>query len=192
MKTGLFFGSFNPIHIGHLIIANHIVEYTDLDKVWLMVTPHNPFKTKKSLLADHHRLAMVRIAVEDYPKLHASDFEFHLPSPHYTSHTLAHLSEKYPEHRFSLIMGEDNLNHFHKWKNAGYIIDNYLIYVYPRLNRGEPAGEFAFHPNIRKIDAPVMEISASAIRKGIKEKKNIRPLLPEKVWKYLDEMNFYK
>ena len=192
MKTGLFFGSFNPIHIGHLVIANHMAEYTDLDKVWLVVTPQNPFKEKKSLLADYHRLAMVRIALEDYTKLEASDVEFQLEAPHYTVHTLAYLTEKYPDREFALIMGEDNLLHFHKWKNADFILDNYHLYVYPRVWKEKTAHDLPRHPHIHFVEAPVVEISASAIRKAVQEQKNIRPLLPYKVWQYLDEMNFYK
>ncbi len=192
MKTGLFFGSFNPIHIGHLIIANHLVEYSDLDEVWFVVTPHNPFKEKKSLLADHHRFRMVLEATEDYPKLKPSKIEWGLPQPNYTVNTLAYLDEKYPEHQFNLIMGEDNLRSFHKWKNYEVILENYHIYVYPRISdqKGDP--ELKNHPKIHSVKAPIVEISSTFIRKAIPEGKNIRPLLPEKVWKYLDEMNFYR
>jgi len=192
MKIGLFFGTFNPIHIGHLIIGNHLVENSDLDRVWFMVTPLNPHKEKKSLLADHHRLAMVRVAVETYPKLHASDFEFNLTQPNYTVKTLALLEEEYPQHEFNLIMGEDNLNSFHKWKNYEVILENYHLFVYPRISNKKINPIFKNHPRIHKINAPIIEISATAIRKAIKEKKEIRPLLPNNVWVYLDEMNFYK
>jgi len=192
MKIGLFFGTFNPIHVGHLILANHLVENSDLDTIWFVVTPLNPHKKKKSLLTDHHRLAMVRIAVDNYPKLQASDIEFFLPQPNYTVNTLAYLGEKFPEHRFSLIIGEDNLKSFHKWKNYEVILENYNLYVYPRISEGTVKNEFEKHPNIHRIDAPIIQISATAIRKAIKEKKEIRPLLPCDVWKYLDEMNFYK
>lgn len=192
MKIGLFFGTFNPIHVGHLIIANHLVENSDLDAVWFVVTPLNPHKQKSSLLADHHRLAMVRVAVENYPKLQASDIEFGLPQPNYTVNTLAYIGEKYPQHHFSLIMGEDNLHSFHKWKNYEVILEDNDIYVYPRITANQGISQFDTHPKIHKIAAPIIEISATAIRKGIKEKKEIRPLLPCDVWKYLDEMNFYK
>ena len=192
MKTGLFFGTFNPIHIGHLIIANHLVEYSDLDSVWFVITPHSPFKQKKSLLDNHHRLAMVRIAIEDYPKLQASDIEFDLPQPNYTVHTLAHLGEKYPQHEFALIMGSDNIQSFHKWKNYEFILENYHIFVYPRLMEEKVNAQFDNHPHVHFVDAPIIEISATAIRKAVKEKKDIRPLLPHGVWQYLDEMNFYK
>lgn len=192
-KIGLYFGSFNPIHVGHLAIANHMVEFSDLDEVWFIITPHNPHKKKKTLLDDIHRLAMVRIAVEEYPKLQASTIEFDLPQPNYTVNTLAHLEEKYPEQHFCLIMGEDNLKSLHKWKNYEVLLERYQIYVYPRI--GEAV---KLHPSISsstsitKVAAPIMEISSTFIRKAIKEKKNIRPLLPQNVWEYLDEMNFYR
>jgi len=192
MKIGLFFGTFNPIHIGHLIIGNHLVENSDLDALWFMVTPLNPHKEKKSLLADIHRLAMVRVAVDSYSKLQASDFEFKLAQPNYTVNTLALLEEEYPQHEFNLIMGEDNLKSFHKWKNYKVILENYHLFVYPRISNKKMNPIFKNHPKIHKIDAPIIEISATLIRKAIKEKKEIRPLLPNDVWKYLDEMNFYK
>jgi nicotinate-nucleotide adenylyltransferase len=192
-KIGLYFGTFNPIHIGHLAIANHIVEFSDLDEVWLVVTPHNPFKEKSSLLVDHHRLQLVQIAVEDYPKLKASNIEFGLPQPNYTVNTLIHLTEKFPDDHFCLIMGEDNLASFHKWKNYEVILENNELYVYPRVQEGKrPVSQFDAHPKVHKTDAPIMEISSTFIRKAIQHKKNIRPLLPCNVWQYLDEMNFYK
>lgn len=191
-RIGLYFGTFNPIHVGHLTIANYMVEYSDLDEVWLVVTPHNPHKKKSTLLDDHHRLSMVNIAVEDYPKLKASNIEFDLPQPNYTVNTLAHLGEKHPEYRFCLIMGEDNLKGFHKWKNYEVILDGYPIYVYPRISEGDVESEFTEHYGITKVEAPIMELSSTFIRKGIKDGKNIRPMLPDAVWKYLDEMNFYK
>ncbi|AVR44662.1 nicotinic acid mononucleotide adenylyltransferase [Christiangramia fulva] len=191
-KIGLFFGTFNPIHIGHLIIANHMAEFSDLDEVWLVVTPHNPHKKKKSLLDNHHRYEMVYRACEDYPKLKPSNIEFNLPQPNYTIKTLAHLQEKYPERLFCPIMGEDNLKSLHKWKNYEVILENHDVYVYPRIAAGEMEEKFRNHPKIHPIAAPVMEISATFIRKAIKKGKNIRPLLPEKVWEYIDEMNFYR
>lgn len=192
MNIGLFFGSFNPIHIGHLIIANHMVENSDLDKVWFVVTPHNPHKKKNTLLDDHHRLQMVNIAVEDYPNLEVSNIEFDLPQPSYTVNTLVHIRDKYPEYQFSLIMGEDNLKSFHKWKNYESILDNHHIYVYPRVAIEIAKPELLAHKHIHQIDAPIVEISSTFIRKGINSQKNIRPLLPQNVWEYLDEMNFYK
>ena len=192
MKVGLYFGSFNPIHIGHLIIANHLVEYSSLDQVWFVVTPHNPFKKKSSLLDDHHRYQMVDRAVESYSKLRACDIEFNLPQPNYTINTLVHLEERYPDHEFALIMGTDNLKSFHKWKNYEQILDSYSIYVYPRLNNDPVRSEFDQHTKINFIDAPIMEISSTFIRKAIKDQKIVRPMLPDAVWTYLDEMNFYK
>lgn len=192
MNIGLFFGTFNPIHIGHLIIANHMAEFSDLDEVWFVVTPHNPFKEKKSLLPDNHRLRMVMEATEDYPYLKSSNIEFGLPQPNYTVNTLAYLQEKYPDVQFNLIMGEDNLHTFHKWKNYEVILENYHIYVYPRVYQNKEVSEFEKHPKIQKVNAPIVEISATFIRKAIKAKKNIQPLLPPNVWKYIDEMNFYK
>jgi nicotinate-nucleotide adenylyltransferase len=192
MKIGLYFGTFNPIHVGHLIIANHLAEYSDLDEVWFVVTPHSPHKTKKSLLANHHRYELVYLAVEDYPKLRPSNIEFKLPQPNYTVHTLAHITEKYPDKEFCLIMGEDNLRTFHKWKNYEAIIENHEIYVYPRIGGGKVKNQFRNHPKVHRIDAPVMQISATYIRDGFKEGKNMNAVLPKQVWKYIDEMNFYR
>lgn len=191
MKVGLYFGTFNPIHVGHLIIANHIVEYSDLDEIWLVVTPHNPHKQKNTLLNDYHRLELVRIATEDYPKIKPSNIEFKLQQPNYTVDTLAHLEESYPQHEFSLIMGEDNLNSLHKWKNYEVILERYTIYVYPRITANSQENQFQNHPKIKMIDAPVVEISSTSIREGIKNKKNVRPMLPEKVWHEIDKNLFY-
>lgn len=191
-NVGLFFGSFNPIHVGHLIIANHITEFSDLEEVWMVVTPHNPHKKKKTLLDDVHRLTMVRIAIEDFPNLKASNIEFDLPQPNFTINTLAVLEEKYPEINFCLIMGEDNLKSFHKWKNFQLILERHSIYIYPRISKEDNKTSFSCPSKIIKIAAPVVEISSTFIRKGIKANRNIQPLLPQKVWQYLDEMNFYK
>lgn len=192
MKIGLYFGTFNPIHVGHLAIANHMAENADLDQVWLVVTPLSPFKKKKSLLPNHHRLEMVYLATESYDALQPSDIEFKLPEPNYTINTLVHLEEKYPQHEFSLLMGEDNLKSFHKWKNYQAILANYNLYVYPRISDGTIPEQFEEHPSIKRVAAPIMEISSTMIRKSIAEKKNIRPLLDAKVWQFIDEMNFYK
>jgi len=189
-KIGLYFGTFNPIHIGHLIIANHIAEYSDLDELWLVITPHNPMKKKNSLLEDYHRLELVRRACEGYKKLKPSNIEFKFPQPNYTVNTLAHLTDIYPNYKFSLIMGEDNLESFHKWKNYEVILQNHDMYVYPRIANGKEDTFFTKHPKIHHIEAPIMEISSTSIRKAIKE--NIVPLLPDAVWKYIDEMNFYR
>ena len=192
MKVGLFFGSFNPIHIGHLVIANHLVEYSDLDQIWFVVTPHNPFKNKNSLLDNYQRLEMVYRATKDYTKLKPSDIEFNLPQPNYTINTLVHLQEKYPKNEFALIMGEDNLKSFHKWKNYELILENHHIYVYPRVSEQTVSTQFDGHKKIHVINAPLMELSSTFIRKSIKEGKNVQPMLPQHVWEYLDEMNFYK
>ena len=192
-NVGLYFGTFNPIHIGHMVLANHMVEFSDLDEVWFVVTPQSPFKTKKKLLDDHHRYQMVYEATQDFPKLKPSKIEFDLPQPNYTINTLAHLQESYNEsYVFSLIMGEDNLKSFHKWKNFEAILENHHIYVYPRISDGEITHQFVGHPKIRMVDAPIMEISSTFIRKQHHLGKNIKPMLPEKVWKYMDEMNFYR
>ena len=192
MKIGLFFGSFNPIHIGHLIIANHFAEYSDLDEVWLVVTPHNPFKKKKSLLDDHHRFQLVLRATEDYPKLKPSNIEFGLEQPNYTINTLVHLAEKYPEHEFNLIMGLDNLISFKKWKNYETILEHHDLYVYPRVSQVSDGPELSNHKKVHFIEAPIVEISSTFIRNAIKERKEVQPLIPHKAWTYLDEMNFYK
>ncbi|GAA4268972.1 nicotinate (nicotinamide) nucleotide adenylyltransferase [Hyunsoonleella aestuarii] len=192
MKIGLYFGSFNPIHIGHLVIANHIAEHSDLNQVWFVVTPHNPFKNKRSLLDNYQRLEMVYRATKDYNKLKPSDIEFSLPQPNYTINTLTYLQEKYPDYEFALIMGEDNLKSFHKWKNYELILENHDLYVYPRISKGDIETQFHNHNKVHFIDAPNMELSSTFIRKSIKAGKNVRPMLPEFVWEYLDEMNFYK
>lgn len=192
MNIGLYFGTFNPIHVGHLIIANHMTEYTNLDEVWLVVSPQNPFKQKATLLADYHRYQLVEIATEDYLKIKPSKIEFNLPKPSFTVNTLAHLSDEFPQHHFNLIMGEDNLNSFHKWKNYEFILENYQIFVYPRLSTTIKNDAMYKHPSVHHIEAPVIEISATQIRQAIADKKEVRPLLPCKVWQYIDEMNFYK
>jgi nicotinate-nucleotide adenylyltransferase len=192
MKIGLYFGSFNPIHVGHLIIANHLAEHSDLQQIWLVVTPHNPLKDKKSLLNDQQRLHLVRLAVENYPKLKASDVEFKLSQPNYTVNTLAYLQEKFPNNEFSIVMGEDNLKSFHKWKNFEIIKQNHEIYVYPRISGQVSENHIKIDGQIHIINAPIVEITSTAIREGIKSKKNVRPLLPEKVWEYMEHNNLYK
>ena len=206
MKIGLYFGTFNPIHVGHLIIANHLAEHSDLDQIWMVVTPHNPLKSKPTWLDDYQRLQLVFLATEDYPKIKPSDIEFKLPQPNYTVNTLVYLQEKYPKHIFSLIMGEDNLKSLHKWKNYEVILQNYEIYVYPRIYskakteedpnlKGDSAKQNPTIKNnikIHYVDAPIIEISSTFIRENIKKKKNVRPLLPSKVWEYIDHNNLYK
>jgi len=192
MKIGLYFGTFNPIHVGHLIIANHIAEYSGLDQVWMVVTPHNPLKKKDTLLDDYQRLHLVFLATEDYPKIKPSDIEFKLSQPNYTVNTLAHLQDKYPQYEFALIIGEDNLKTFNKWKNYETILQNHELYVYPRISSEIENLELKNHPKVHIIEAPVVEISSTFIRENIKNKKNVRPLLPSKVWEYIDHNNFYK
>lgn len=192
-KIGLFFGSFNPIHIGHLILANYITEHSDMDELWLVVSPQNPFKEKKSLLKDTNRLDMVQLAIQNYPKMRASNVEFSLPQPSYTIDTLAHLKEQYPQYSFALIMGEDNLKSLHKWKNAEKLMNDYQIIVYPRVSNGDEEKQHQFqHENISLIQAPVIEISATEIRNMIKQGKNVRPMLPPEVFEYLDGSSLYK
>lgn len=192
-KIGLFFGSFNPIHIGHLILANYILENSDMDELWFVVSPQNPFKDKKSLLTDHNRLDMVQLAVKNYPKMRASNVEFSLPKPSYTIDTLTYLKEKYPNYSFALIMGEDNLDSLSKWKNAEKLMSDYQIIVYPRTFEGEKKdSEYLQHENISMVNAPIIELSATEIRNMIKEDKNVRPMLPPEVFEYLDGSSFYK
>ena len=192
-KIGLFFGSFNPIHIGHLILANYILENSDMDELWFVVSPQNPFKDKKSLLTDHSRLDMVQLAVKNYPKMRASNVEFSLPKPSYTIDTLTYLKEKYPNYSFALIMGEDNLDSLPKWKNAEKLMSDYQIIVYPRTFEGEKKdSEYLQHENISMVNAPIIELSATEIRNMIKEGKNVRPMLPPEVFEYLDGSSFYK
>ncbi len=190
-QIGLFFGSFNPVHIGHLILANYFTEHAGLDEVWFVLTPHNPLKERKTLLADHHRLYLLRLAVEPYEKFKVSTVEFDLPMPNYTVVTLAHLQDLYPDYNFVLLMGQDALVSLPKWKNFKTILKHYKIYVYPR--RRNPVTELMKEKNIFFFEeAPIVEISASQIRKDIAEGRNVRPMLPERVYEYIMEMNFYK
>jgi len=189
-KTGLFFGSFNPIHIGHMILAEYMVEHTDLEEIWFVVSPQNPLKEKKGLLADYHRLAMVNIAVEDDARMRACNIEFKMPQPSYTIDTLAYLGEKYPDRHFVLIGGTDILPSLHKWKNYRVLLDNYTLYIYNRPNY-DP-GEYRDHPNIKFFQAPMLEISASFIRHAIKKGKSIMYMLPPRVNEYIREMHFYE
>lgn len=200
-RIGLYFGTFNPVHVGHLIIANYMAYNTDLDQVWLVVSPQNPLKEKTGLLADYHRLALVRIAIEDNPRLRASDVEFSLPKPSYTVDTLAYLSDAHPEQHFSLIMGEDNLRTLHKWKNHEVILEHHRIYVYPRVLTEQEKAELkphrspsaiTKHSSIVRVDAPVMKVSASFVRRSIKAGQSVRYLLTEPVHRYIEEMHFYR
>jgi nicotinate-nucleotide adenylyltransferase len=189
-RTALFFGSFNPIHVGHLVIANTIVQEEDVDELWLVVSPQNPLKERGTLLADHHRLEMARRAVDDNYRLRVCDIEMHLPLPSYTVVTLATLGEKYPGREFCLVMGSDNLMTFNRWRNYQYILGNYRIYVYPRP--GSTDAPLASHPNVTMVDVPTMDISSSYIRQRIADGKDVRYLLTEPVYNYLTEMHFYE
>jgi nicotinate-nucleotide adenylyltransferase len=189
MNIGLYFGSFNPIHIGHLIIANHVLNETSINKIWFIVSPQNPFKESKTLLNEFDRLHLVRLATQDDNRIKCSDIEFNLPKPSYTSNTLAFLSEKYPEHQFSIIMGSDSYQNLDKWKNYETIINNYSIYVYKREG-------YEIKKNFDKeaviLSAPIIQISASQIREYIRSAKSIRYLVPEIVREEIESRKFYK
>jgi nicotinate-nucleotide adenylyltransferase len=187
---GLFFGSFNPIHTGHMIIANIMAETTGLEQVWFVVTPQNPFKSGNGLLHNFDRYDMVEAAVSDNHKLKVSDIEFGLPTPNYTIHTLVHLSEKHPEKKFSVIIGEDNLENFPKWKNYDQILEGYGLYVYPRRHRAD--SELKKHPHVHFVDAPLLEISATFIRDCIRNNWSIRYLVPDPVEAMILARGFYK
>lgn len=189
-KTGLFFGSFNPIHVGHLVIANYMATRTDLRQVWFVVSPQNPFKKKQSLARDHDRLHLVRLAIGDNLLLRASDIEFSLPKPSYTIDTLTHLRERYPERRFVLIMGGDNLATLHKWKNYELILRDYEIYVYKRPDFAP--GALADHPHVRLFDAPQMHISSTYIRDCLQHGHSIQYLVTEPVFDYLMSSRLYR
>ena len=189
-KTALFFGTFNPIHIGHLIIAEYFVENSDLKELWFVITPSNPLKKKSSLLNEHQRYYMVNLAIEDDSRFKACDVEFKLPYPSYTEHTLLYLQEKYPEKEFVIIMGEDNLENIEKWKNWEFILEHFQIYVYPRI--GYDGGKYKNHPSVKYVNAPHIEISATMIRESIKAGKQVKYMLPPKVEQYVNEMRFYR
>nr|WP_321358417.1 nicotinate (nicotinamide) nucleotide adenylyltransferase [uncultured Draconibacterium sp.] len=191
LKIGLYFGSYNPIHIGHLAIANYMVEYTDIDQLWFVVSPHNPLKKKNNLLDDYQRLELVHRAVDGDDRFRASNIEFSLPKPSYTVDTLAYLKDQHPNYHFKILMGSDNLENFHKWKNYETILEDYGIIVYPRPGFDPDNVQVGKNITIAK-DAPLMEISSSFIRKALKEGKDVRHFLPLKNWEYLEEMNFYR
>src|SRR5690606_27329763 len=189
-RIGLFFGSFNPIHTGHIIIANYMANHTDLSEVWLMVSPHNPFKKKSSLANMYDRLEMVNLALEQAENIKSSDFEFRLQQPSYTIDTLTHLRERYPDKEFALIMGSDNLVNLNKWKNYEIILRDYKIYVYPRPNYQDE--EMSIHPSITITDTPLMEISSTFIRKSIAANKNVKYFLPDSVIEFIDKKGLYR
>ena len=189
-KIGLFFGSFNPIHTGHLIIANIMAENTDLHKVWFVVSPQNPFKSSGSLLHEFDRYDMVKAAIADNYKLEPCDIEFHLPKPSYTIDTLVVLAEKNPDKQFKIILGEDNLTNFEKWKNHQRLLDDYGLYVYPRPDVIK--SELNHHSHVKIVEAPLLDISATYIRQCIKDNKSVRYLVPEPVEQMIRVRNFYK
>lgn len=190
MKIGLFFGSFNPIHMGHLIIANLMAETTDLKKVWFVVSPQNPLKPSKGLLHEFDRYDMVRAAIFNNYNLEVSDIEFHLPKPSYTIHTLVHLHEKFPDKEFRIIMGEDNLASFTRWKNYERILEDYGLYVYRRPN--VQLSELHAHPNVTFVEAPLLDISATFIRNCIRNKQSVRYLVPDVVEEMIRAKGFYQ
>jgi nicotinate-nucleotide adenylyltransferase len=189
MNIGLYFGSFNPVHIAHLIIANHVLNETDIEKVWFVVSPQNPFKEESGLLNEYHRLHLVRLATEDDMRVKASDIEFNLPKPSYTTATLAYLADKYPEHEFCIIMGSDSFQNLYKWKNHEVIVKNYPLYVYIRPG-------FEVNNNIgatlHTLDAPLLQLSSTQIRKYIKEGKSVRYMIPDKVLEEIEKGGYYK
>ena len=187
---GLFFGSFNPIHAGHLIIARYMASFTGLTEVWLVVSPHNPFKTKSTLANAYDRLEMARLATENAANIRVSDIEFSLPQPSYTVDTLAYLTEKHPEKKFALIMGADNLVSLKKWKNYEVLLRNHRIFVYPRP--GAPIDEWVNHPAITVTDSPLMEISSTFIRTAIGDKKNVQFFLPDNVLEFIESKGMYR
>lgn len=195
-KTGLYFGSFNPIHIGHIAIAGYMAEFAGINNVWFVVSPHNPLKKKETLLADHQRLHMVRLAIGDNDRMKASDIEFKLPAPSFTIDTLAYLSDKYPQNEFCMIMGEDNLYTLHKWKNVDQLINKYSFYIYPRHDTEKPddpsLNEIMSRADIHFINAPRIDISSTFIRNGIRSGKNMSYFVPQAAWNYIKEMHFYE
>jgi nicotinate-nucleotide adenylyltransferase len=190
MRTGLFFGSFNPIHIGHMAIANYMLEYTDLQELWMIISPQNPFKSKTNLISEFDRIKMVELAIGNDSRIIVSDIEFRLPKPSYTIDTLTYLSERNPSKEFVLLVGSDNLEFFHKWKNYEQLLEQYQLYVYPRPGSG--LGSYSDHKNVKLIKAPLIEISSSFIRESIKNGKNIQHFLPAKVYDYIINNHLYE
>lgn len=190
MKIGLLFGSFNPIHIGHLIIANYMANHTELDKVWMVITPQNPFKKYGSLANTYDRLEMVKLAIENAENIEVTDIELKLPQPSYTIDTLTHLKEQYPQHEFALIMGSDNLASLHKWKNYKLILRDHRIFVYPRP--GYENADLASHPSVTITMTPLMELSATFIRDALAQRKNVQFFVPDPVLKFIESKSLYR
>ena len=190
-NIGLFFGSFNPIHSGHLAVAEFFAQNTSLDEVWLVVSPQSPFKEKNTLMENHHRLAMAELAIEGSTKLKACAEEFDLPSPNYTINTLNHLKKKYPEHQFTLLMGQDNMAYFDRWKEHDQILDQFHLFVYPRSQSDKIPSRLLKHPKINYFNASLLEVSATEIRNAIKNKKSLTNLIPPKIEDYLQKFNLY-
>lgn len=188
MHIGLYFGSFNPIHIGHLLVADHIIQYTDIDKVWFVVSPHNPLKDSHSLLNEHDRLHLVNLAIEDNPRFRGSNVEFQLPKPSYTIDTLTYLTEKFPLERFSVIMGADSFQNIHRWKNFEQLVERYSFIVY---NRPGFTIEDTYGANIIQLDAPLLQISSTYVRRQIKDKKSIKYMVPPAVGQYILDNKYY-
>jgi nicotinate-nucleotide adenylyltransferase len=189
MKIGLFFGSFNPIHVGHLVVANVMATATDLEQVWFVVSPQNPFKKNKSLLHEFDRYDMVQMAIADNHRLQVTDIEFAMPRPSYTIDTLIHLEAKFPQHQFKLIIGEDNLAQFPNWKNSEKILEYFGLYVYPRPQSAPHP--FAQHSQVQFVQAPLLDISATFIRECLKNRRSIRYLVPDQVMDHLERKGFY-
>lgn len=190
MKIGLFFGSFNPVHVGHLIIAQAVVNETELDRCWMVVSPQNPFKKKKNLLGEYDRYRMLELALGDHPDIQASNVEFRLPKPSYTVDTLLHLRERFTSYEFSLVMGEDNLEHLHKWKNYEAILNHYTVYCYPRL--GSTGEHWEKFPMVRRFEMPYLDISATQVRDMVKAGKDVRYLVPHGAYEYLVKEQLYE
>ena len=189
-KIGIYSGSFNPIHHGHVMLANYLVEFSDLDELWFVVSPQNPLKQKDELLDDDERLKMVQLAVGDDPRFHVSDIEMHLPTPSYTINTLTALSDQYPDCQFVFICGMDSLQNLHRWREYQKILDNYQLLVFPREGYG--GGELAHHPSVTILKTPILEISSTFIRQCVKEGRDVRHFMPERTFSYMKEHLFYE
>ena len=189
-RVGLFFGSFNPIHIGHLAIANYMLAFGGMDELWFVVSPHNPFKSRQNMLSENDRLHLVNLAIEEHPKYRSCNIEFRMPKPSYTIDTLARLADKYPQREFALILGSDNLEQFHKWKNSEVIVENYHRYIYPRPET--PPHQLENIANATVVDAPLMDISSSFIRRAIANGIDVPFFLHDKVYQYIKEMQYYE